>query len=294
MVVLSYLAVCLIWGTTYLVIRIALEGFPPFVLGAVRFGIASLFFLPYLLRDRSKLPKSKSQWGWIALTGTMMLAGGNGLVNFAEQYIDSGMTALTVATSSAWSALFGWLLIGESEKLDKLSLLGIAMAMSGIVVLHYDHIGLATDEWPGFVALVLCPPMWTFASVMVRKHLRDLDPFVVSAGQMLAGALAFVVISLAVGESWRIAPDAKAIGAMLYLAVLGSVVAFTAYTYLLSKVPAARANTYTFINPIIALAAGAMILDEPITPEVYPATLLILAGLGILYVMRNRRQASSK
>lgn len=74
-VVLSYLAVCLIWGTTYLVIRIALEGFPPFVLGAVRFGIASLFFLPYLLRDRRKLPQTKAQWGWIALTGTLMLCG---------------------------------------------------------------------------------------------------------------------------------------------------------------------------------------------------------------------------
>ncbi|MBK6911115.1 MAG: EamA family transporter [bacterium] len=294
MVILAYVALCLIWGTTYLVIKVALEGFPPFVLGAVRFALAGIIFLPYMLRDRKRLPQTRAQWGWIALTGTMMLAGGNGLVNFAEQYIDSGLTALTVATSPAWSAVFSWMIIGESEKLDRMSLVGIALAMTGIYVLHHDHISLSADEWPGFVALILCPPLWTLASVLSRKYLRELDAFTVSATQMFSGAVAFGIISLIIGESWALAPSAKAIGALLYLTVLGSVVAFTAYAYLLKRVPAARVNTYTFINPVIALVAGAVILSEPITPEVYPATALILAGMGILYAMRNRRAGQTK
>lgn len=288
MVVVAYLALCIIWGTTYLLIKVALEGYPPFLLGAIRFAIAGAVFLPLLIVKRERLPKQRKQWGWLALTGALMLAGGNGLVNFGEQYIDSGLTALTVATTPAWSALFGWMIIGDSEKLDKFSLFGIVLAMTGIFVLHHNRLSFEMDEWPGLVALLLCPPVWTIAAIWTRKHLRDLDAFTASATQMLAGSAAFVLISVVAGESWNIQPSDRATLAMLYLALMGSVVAFTAYAYLLARVPAARVNTYSFVNPVIALFAGALVLNEPISKEVYPATLLILSGLGILYIMRNR------
>ncbi|NUO18878.1 EamA family transporter [bacterium] len=293
MIVVAYLALCIIWGTTYLVIKVALGGFPPFVLGAIRFAIAGAVFLPILLMHRDRLPKTKEQWGWLALTGTLMLAGGNGLVNFGEQYIDSGLTALTVSTTPAWSALFGRMIIGDSEKLDKVSLLGIVLAMGGIAVLHHNRMSFELNEWPGLVALLLCPPVWTIAAIWTRKHLRGLDTITVSATQMLAGAVSFALISALFGESWDINPSTDAVLAMLYLAVMGSVVAFTAYAYLLARVPAARVNTYSLVNPVIALFAGAIILKEPITPEVIPATILILAGLVILYIMRNRGAVSA-
>ena len=288
MVVLAYLALCIIWGTTYLLIKVALEGFPPFMLGAVRFAIAGVVFLPFMLKNKAALPKSRSQWGFLALTGVLMLAGGNGLVNFAEQYLDSGLTALTVATSPTWAAILGALFFPSTEKLDKWSMLGILLATAGIYVLHHNNLDVSGSQWPGIAAALACPILWTLGSLGVRRHGMGLTAMTVSAIQMLAGAAAFVVISLAVGESWDIHPSAKAIGAMVYLIVLGSIVAFTAYAYLLSKVPAAKANTYTLVNPLIALASGALILGEPITPEVIPATILIIAGLVILYIMRNR------
>lgn len=288
MVVLAYLALCIIWGTTYLVIKVALEGFPPFLLGAIRFAIAGAVFLPFMLRDRASLPKSKATWGYLALTGVLMLAGGNGLVNFAEQYLDSGLTALTVATSPTWSAILGALFFANTERLDKWSVIGILLATLGIYVLHHEHLNFESAAWPGVAAALVCPIVWTLGSLGVRKHGGGLSPIMVSAIQMLSGAAAFVVISLALGESWDIHPSAMAMWAMAYLIVLGSVIAFTAYAYVLSKIPAAKANTYTLVNPIIALLAGALILDEPIAPEVVPATLLIIAGLVILYIMRNR------
>jgi len=288
MVVLAYLALCLIWGTTYLVIKVALEGFPPFLLGAVRFAAAGVIFLPFMLRRRESLPATRSQWGYLALTGVLMLAGGNGLVNFAEQYLDSGLTALTVATSPTWSAILGALFFSSTEKLDRWSVIGILLATAGVWVLHQDHLSFSSSAWPGVAAALVCPIVWTFGSLVARKHGRGLSPITISAIQMISGAAAFVVISLLVGESWKIAPSGRAIGALIYLTVLGSVIAFTAYAYVLSKIPAAKANTYTLVNPIIALAAGALILDEPITPEILPATVLIIAGLVLLYMMRNR------
>lgn len=288
MVIVAYLALCIIWGTTYLVIKVALEGFPPFLLGAVRYAISGVVFLPFLLKNRAALPKSKSQWGFLALTGVLMLAGGNGLVNFAEQYMDSGLTALTVATSPTWAAILGALFFPSTEKLDKFSMLGILLATAGIYVLHHNNLNVSGSQWPGIVAALVCPILWTMGSLGVRRHGKGLAPTTVSAIQMLAGAAAFIVVSLSIGESWDIHPSAKAIGAMAYLIVLGSIVAMTAYAYLLSKIPAAKANTYTLVNPLIALASGAIILGEPITPEVIPATILIIAGLVILYIMRNR------
>lgn len=293
MVILAYLALCIIWGTTYLVIKVALDGFPPFVLGAIRFAIAGAVFLPFMLRNRANLPKTKSQWFFLSLTGVLMLAGGNGLVNFAEQYLDSGLTALTVATSPTWAAILGALFYPSSEKLDKWSYVGILLATAGIYVLHRDHLNFSGAQWPGVAAALACPILWTFGSLGVRRHGQGLSPVTVSAIQMLAGAAAFVVISLAVGESWDLHPSTKAIGALAYLIVLGSIIAFTAYAYVLSKVPAAKANTYTLVNPLIALVSGALILDEPITPEIIPATVLILGGLVILYIMRNRGALSA-
>ncbi|MBK6766587.1 MAG: EamA family transporter [bacterium] len=288
MVVLAYLALCLIWGTTYLVIKVALEGFPPFLLGAVRFAAAGVIFLPFMLRRKSTLPKTRGQWGYLILTGVLMLAGGNGLVNFAEQYLDSGLTALTVATSPTWSAILGALFFSSTERLDRWSVVGILLATAGVWVLHHDHLTFASAAWPGVAAALVCPIVWTFGSLIARKHGYGLSPVTIAAIQMLSGAAAFVVISLLVGESWRIAPSSRAFGALVYLTVLGSVIAFTAYAYVLSKIPAAKANTYTLVNPIIALVAGALILDEPVTPEVLPATALIIAGLVLLYLMRNR------
>jgi drug/metabolite transporter (DMT)-like permease len=293
MIVLAYLAICIIWGTTYLAIKVALADFPPFLMGGIRFAIAALAFLPIVLYRKESLPKPRKQWWLISLTGILMLAGGNGLVNFAETYLDSGLTALTVATSPTWSAILGALFFAETEKLDKWSVVGIILATIGVYVLFSDDLSFANSQWPGVLAALACPVVWTFGSLGVRKHGQGLSPVIISFIQMLSGSVAFFLISIAIGESWSLNPSAKSVWAMAYLVVLGSIIAFTAYSFVLSKIPAARANTYTLVNPVIALIAGNLILDEPITPEIIPATILILGGLVLLYVMRNRARTVS-
>ena len=286
---LGYLAVCVIWGTTFLAIKVGLEGFAPFFMAGTRFLIAGILLSPVLLRKSARMPRNWSEFGAIVLSGALLLLGGNGIVTLAEVYLDSGLTALTIATNPAWTALIGgWFFARKDERYGKWAVLGTVVSLLGVLVLHHKRLNLHHSELPGVLFACAAPLFWSTGSLIARTRIKHADVLTSTAIQMLSASVLILLFSRLLGESWHMELTNRVIGAMLYLIIIGSTVAYAVYVWLLKRMPASRLMTYTYINPIIALVVGSLFLREPISTEVFPATFLILGGLLIIYFAQQR------
>jgi drug/metabolite transporter (DMT)-like permease len=287
-VALAYLTLCVVWGTTYLAIKVALEGFDPFFMAGVRFLIAGVFLAPVLLRKKAKLPPNRREWLAIIASGIVMLVGANGLVTWSEHYIASGLTALTVATNPAWAVLIGGWFFSRDERLGTWAWVGMLLAMAGVVYLHHDRLSLGHQELPGVIGVLIAPIFWSTGSLIARKYVRQTDALTTTALQMLAATIPFFVVSLALGESWHPTLTPRVVGAMLFLIVIGSALVYAAYVWLTQHMPVSRVTTYTYINPVVAIFLGWLVLSEPIGPEVLPSMILILGGLLLIYFTKPK------
>ena len=253
---LALAAVYLIWGSTYLGIRFALEGgFPPFLLGGIRFLIAGALMFGFL-RLRGIAAPTRPQWVNAAVMGVLLLLLGNGMVNFAEQSVSSGMTAVAVASAPLWMALFAMM---RGERPSRMEWVGLGVGFVGVLWLNA---GSSLTSTPlGLVALLVASIAWSFGSIWSRG--RDLAmPFMNAAAQMLCGGLAMLVVGLGTGERFDGMPSAQALAAFAYLIVFGSIIGFSAYVWLLNKVRPALAGSYAYVNPAIAVALGALLAGE--------------------------------
>lgn len=272
-VALALGAVYLIWGSTYLAIRFALEGgFPPFLLGGIRFLVAGgLMFA--VLRWRGVPAPTRAQWGNAAVMGGLMLLMGNGMVNLAETKVSSGLAAVTVASAPLWMAVFAAV---RGHRPTRLEMLGLGIGFVGVVWLSTG--GSLTGAPLGLVALLVASVSWSFGSIWSRG--RDLpSPFMSSAAQMLCGGVLMAVVGLGLGERLHGVPTAHAIGAFWYLVVMGSLVGFSAYIWLLHHVRPALAGSYAYVNPAIAVALGAWLAHERFGMRELVAMGVILAGV---------------
>lgn len=283
---LALLAVYLIWGSTYLAIRITLESFPPFRMAGIRFVIAgSTLYL--LLRLRGAAAPQPRQWAGAALVGALLLVGGNGGVIFAEQWVASGLAALGIATVPIWAALFAglwgrWPTRGEW--------LGLGIGFVGVVLLNLD--GNLRASPLGAITLLGAAMSWALGTVWSRR-LSLPDGLMSSAAQMLTAGGLFLLISLLRGERLAALPSARSLLALLYLIVFGALVAFSAYTYLLNHVKPALATSHAYVNPIVAVALGVGIAGERITGVAIAAMLVILSGVGLLALSKGRPSAGT-
>jgi drug/metabolite transporter (DMT)-like permease len=274
-IALALAAVYLVWGSTYLGIRIGLEGYPPFLMGAVRFlGAGALFYA--FLRWRGHAAPTRAQWRNAAVMGVLMLLGGNGLVNFAEKSVSSGLAAIAVASMPLWAGSFSAL---KGRQPSRGEWLGLGIGFAGVVWLN---VGSAMSaSLPGMIALLLAPVCWAFGSVWSRD--RDLPaPFMSTAAQMLCGGVAMSLVGLGIGERITSVPPLQATLAVAYLALFGSIVAFSAYIWLLHNVRPALATSYAYVNPPIAVLLGALLLGEHVDAHVIGAMAVILAGVLII------------
>ena len=272
-VALALSAVYLIWGSTYLAIRFALEGgFPPFLLGGIRFLVAGgLMFA--VLRWRGVPAPTRAQWGNAAVMGGLMLLMGNGMVNLAETKVSSGLAAVTVASAPLWMAVFAAM---RGHRPTRLEMVGLGIGFVGVVWLSTG--GSLTGAPLGLVALLVASVSWSFGSIWSRG--RDLpSPFMSSAAQMLCGGVLMAVVGLGLGERLNGVPTAHAIGAFWYLVVMGSLVGFSAYIWLLHHVRPALAGSYAYVNPAIAVALGAWLAHERFGMRELVAMGVILAGV---------------
>ena len=272
-VAIALAALYIIWGSTYLGIRFALEGgFPPFLLGGVRFIIAGGLMYAFL-RWRGVPAPTRAQWGNAAMMGVFLLVLGNGMVNLAEKTVSSGMTAVAVASAPLWMGIFAAM---RGQKPSRMEWIGLGIGFLGVLWLNAGSSLTASPV--GLVALLVASLAWSFGSIWSRS--RDLpSPFMASAAQMLCGGVAMCIVGAAIGERFHGLPSAHALAAFAYLIVFGSIVGFSAYIWLLHHVRPALAGSYAYVNPAIAVALGAWLAHERFGAHELVAMGVILLGV---------------
>ncbi len=283
-VLVAFAAVYLIWGSTYLAIRIGIETLPPFLLAGVRFCVAGgLLYLG--LRLTGTAAPCLSMWKSAALVGTLMMFGGNGLVTWAQQEVPSGLAALLVATVPIWMLILDALFYGGGRP-DRWITLGLVMGTVGLFFLVGPSDGAVAPR--GAIVLLIAALSWALGSLLNRSaHLPD-SPWMAAAMQMIAGGVLMVGIASVTGEWSGFDPSTvslRSIGAFLYLVVFGSIVGLSAYVYLLRETSAAAVSTYAFVNPVIALALGWL------TGEVVGARTLVGAAMivGAVFLIHRAK-----
>lgn len=278
----AFAAVYIIWGSTYLFIRIAVETLPPLLMAGVRFIVAGSILVATGWRGRGAAddPIGPRQWMATGVTGVLLLLGGNGVVSFGEQYVPSGIVALLVATVPLWVAVLGAALLRHRVRLRTIG--GIIAGLAGTAVLIAP--GSAGGADLGHMLLVLLAPLsWAAGSLYATRGPLPRRALLATAMEMLCGGAALLVVGLATGELAALHLGRISLGSSLslvYLVVAGSLVAFSAYVWLLTQVSTAAAATYAYVNPLVAVLLGWAVLGEPIS-----AATLLAAGLIIVAVV---------
>ena len=280
----AWVAVCLIWGTTYLGIRISLETMPPALMGGLRWTIAGGLLAGYLLSRGERLPP-RSRWGGVALMAFLLLGLGNGGVVFAEQWVSSGLAAVLVATSPFWMAAVEACL-RDGERLTRPAAAGLVVGFAGIIVLVWPELSLGSASSRqfllGVLALQIASFGWALGSAYSRRHAREDNVLGTTALQMLAGGLMMVVAGTLRGEWAHLSFNPRTGTALVYLSTLGAIGGFVAYTYALRHLAVSFVSLYAYINPVIAVALGVVVLGEPFNSRIAVAAALVFAGVAIV------------
>jgi drug/metabolite transporter (DMT)-like permease len=271
-------ALYVIWGSTYLAIRWALKGgFPPLRMGGLRFLLAGII-LYAVLRLRGTPAPSRRQWMAGAFTGLLLLGIGNGCVVFAQQWVPSGVAALVVGSMPLWAALFGGLYSGQWP--GKAERWGLALGFFGIAVLN--HGGELGGHWLAVAALLFAPLTWAFGSIWARHSSSMPQGLMATATQMLCAGGMLLGLSSLVGEHMVGLPTTKGLLAFVYLLAFGSLIAFSAYGYLLRHARPAVATSYAYVNPVVAMMLGVLLGGETPGPFAFVAMIAILAAVMLI------------
>lgn len=274
-VLAALLAVYLIWGSTYYAIHVTLRDLTPFLMASGRFLIAGALLLAFARARGTPLPSAR-QWRNSALLGALLLLVGHGGVVFAQQWVPSSLAALAVASMPIWATVFGWL---AGRKHARWDLAGVGAGFLGVLLLNLD--GGLLGAGIGALALLLSPIGWAYGSMLAR----DLDlpkGLMLSAAQMLAGGALLGVAALATGEPWPARFTLWPLLAWLWQILAGSIVAYTAYLYLLEKVRPALATSYAFVNPVIAVLLGVGWGGEALDPWGWAGTVVIVGAVAAI------------
>jgi drug/metabolite transporter (DMT)-like permease len=285
----AFAAIYLIWGSTYLAIRFAIETLPPFLMTGARFLAAGSLLYGWM-RLRGAPRPALSHWAVAAIVGTGMLVFGVGGVSWAEQRVPSGAAALIVAVGPLWMVLIDWLFYG-GERPDLKVLVGILLGFAGVAILVGPEqlAGAGQIDLAGTGVILWGTLAWSFASLYTRKgHLPD-SPAQATGMEMLAGGVILVLVGSAFGE-WRSLEvgevSLRSALALAYLTVLGSIIALSAYLWLLKVSTPARVITHAYVNPIVAVFLGWALAAEPLSPRVLVASAVIIAGVLVIVSRR--------
>jgi drug/metabolite transporter (DMT)-like permease len=283
-VLLALAAVYVVWGSTYLGIRFAIESIPPLLMAGGRFVLAGLVLLAWARRRGEPWPTAP-QWVSAAVAGALFFLGGNGGLTWAETRVPSGIAALIVAAVPLWTALFDWWR-PRGRRPAAVTAAGLLLGFLGVGVLVDPRAGDAARVDPlGAAVLMAATVSWAVGSIWTRETRHRLPPAIGAGSNMLAGGIGLVLAALPAGEFARIAPGAvtaKSWAAFLYLVTAGSLIGFTAYAWLLRHVSAPLATSYAYVNPIVAMVFGWALAGEPLTPRVGLATVVTVAGLVLI------------
>lgn len=293
LLVAAFAAVYLIWGSTYLAIRIAIETLPGFLMAGTRFLVAGglLYFWARVVKRRPK--PSLANWRSALLCGGLMLLGGNGGVVWAEQHVPSGLVALLVAIVPIWMVLVDWLRPGGIRPTVQTAL-GVVLGFVGIGVLVGPEqlVGGGAVNWLGAIVLAFASLSWAVGSICSKYAGFPPSPMLVTAMQMLSGGALLAVLGLATGESGDVQLASVSLESAVslgYLILFGSVIGYSAYVWLLRVSTPAKVSTYAYVNPVVAILLGWALANEPLSPRVFIATAVILTALMIVTISRHRK-----
>jgi len=289
MAILAYILVSFFWGSTYMAIKIGVEDMPPMFFAGVRFLIAGLIMIVFSFIRGYAFPAGKSEFSRLSLVGLFMLLGGNGLVVFAEQWVDSGVASLIMATIPIFAGVLEHFFI-RTTRLTFKALSGLLLGFFGVyfLLVPAEH-GISIDI-PGILVLLSASLLWSTGTVL-SKTFKGNSSIVSNIGiQMFAGGVGLMFVSAITGEFSRVRFSMNSVLAIAYLVVFGSLVAYSSYIYLLQKWPATKAGTYAYINPLVAVSLGAIFLGEKINFLM----ILSMVGifLGVLIVQKSKIKVS--
>ncbi len=280
----AWIAVCVIWGTTYLGIRLALEAVPPMLMGGIRWTTAGALLAIVALARGERLP-GRALWPSLALQGLLMLGFGNGFVNWAEQYVPSGLAAVTLATSPFWMSGVE-AVRSDGERLSRGALAGLILGFSGILVLVWPdlHVGTAAGVQflLGVIALQGACLGWAIGSSYSKRHPHGSSVFAATAVQMVFGGLMMLVAGTILGEWPGVHLEGRGLWALAYLMLVGSIGGFVSYVYALQHLPVATVSLYAYANPLIAVVLGAVVLREPFTMRTVVSMSIVFAGMALV------------
>ena len=291
--ILAFAAVYIVWGSTYLAIRVGVETIPPLLMAGVRFLIAGAILYGFA-RWRGEATPTRAQWRGSAIVGACLLLLGNGGVVYGEQTVPSGVAALLVAAVPVWMVVLDWLWHGSARPTPRV-VVGLVLGLLGIVLLvgpgaFGRAIGGAVDPL-GAAVLVTASVSWAVGSVWSRRLELPRNAILATGAEMLCGGTLLTLAGLARGEAAAVHPSAISLAsaaALLYLILVGSLIGFTAYIWILAHATPARASTYAYVNPVVAVILGWAILGERLTLRMLLAAAVIVGGVILITTARAR------
>ena len=289
-IILAYLSIFILWGSTYLAIRVGVRDIPPALLAGARFTIAGGAMLLYGRFTGRRFPQTFDQIRTLSIVGIALLVCGNGLVVWAEQWVPSGLAAVIVASVPLFMSSIDAIIPG-GKRLSWFGWLGILIGFGGVVVLVSPSIGLMPGEEinrGGIFGLIAASFFWSLGSLYSKRKVVGGDILMNTSIQMLAGGIVLLVIASITGEFSTVQVTAPGVLSLLYLIIFGAIIGYTSYAYLLRHVPPAKASTYAYVNPVVAVLLGAILLSEPLEPRTILATAVILGGVAIVQGARIR------
>jgi drug/metabolite transporter (DMT)-like permease len=280
----AFAIVCVVWGTTYMFIRIALDTLPPLLLTGIRYVAAGLIMLVIARLRGVRLPRDRRTLANLALVGFLMVGMGNLAVVWAEQWVPSGFAALFVASAPFWMAIIE-AFRSEGERVNVRSGTGMLIGFVGVAMLVTP--GSSGGRWSigfllGALAIQVGGLGWQLGSARSKYNLHHV-PFLASVAlQMFFGGVMVTIAGLAIGEAPRFALTPRSFGALAYLTLVGSVITYSAYVYALSHMRTIHTSLYAYVNPVVAVFLGWLVLSEPLTPMSIAAMVVILAGVALV------------
>jgi drug/metabolite transporter (DMT)-like permease len=291
LVYVAFGTVCLVWGTTYLAIRIAVQTIPPMLLTSIRFLIAGTVMTSIALARGEKFPRDRRTLANLALVGLLTLGIGNTAVVWAEQWVPSGLAALFVATAPFWMALLELFRSG-GERHTTRGVIGMVIGFAGVAMLVTPKgAGGSFDRHfvIGVIVMQIGSLAWQLGSMRSKYTLQHVRPMVSASLQMLSGGIILAIGGVAAGEPARLHFTPRTFAALAYLTVFGSILAYSAYVYALAHLPTSKSSLYAYVNPVVAVILGWLILSEQLTWVSIAAMAVILAGVALVQTSGVRR-----
>lgn len=297
-VILAFALVYIFWGSTYLAIGIADdEHLPPFVMCSIRFLVAGPIMMAACAVMGRKIRVTRQQLGKLAIIGCMLLVGGNGGLAWAEQYVPTGFAALIIAITPIWFVLLEAFAF-RGDRLSRRGVMGVVLGICGIAVLFWPK--FEYRETLGVMQLVCSTTLlfssfsWAFGSVLSRRWQLAVDPFVATAWEMIFAGFGHIVLSLVTGQYKHAVYTQRALLAVLYLVIFGSWVGYSAYVWLLKHVPTPKVATYAYVNPIVAVFLGWLILHESIDVYIAIGSAVIVVAVALVTTAQVHSQSQEE